>query len=132
MASLVLDTSAVTALAKANPEILQIVDSNEFDIIIIPLATDAELRFGYQNGSQESTNLVRYEQMKRDMLAEITLPDLETSKLYAQLATWCTQHGIATSNNDLWIAATAIQNGAQLLTLDTDFSRLPQVRLAKI
>lgn len=132
MPSLILDTSAFTALTRGNPTILQIVDSSEFDSIIIPLATDAELRFGYSNGNQESTNLERYKRLKQDISAELVTPDQETSKLYAILATWCAQHGIAVSQNDLWIAATAVQAGGILLSLDADFSRMPQVRLAKL
>lgn len=132
MASLVLDTSAFTALVRGNQAVSQIVDSSEFDRIIIPLATDAELRYGYCNGNQESINLERYAWLKRDISAELVMPDQETSKLYATLATWCAQHGVAASHNDLWIAATAIQTGGTLLSLDADFARMPQVRLAKL
>lgn len=132
MASLVLDTSAFSALAEDMADIVAIVDRTSYEVILLPLAADAELRYGYKNGTKEAQNLIRYQAVMQALDITLALPNQQTSELYAELATWTKRHGVATSNNDLWIAATAVQHGAQLLTLDKDFGRIPQVRLVPI
>ncbi len=102
------------------------------DTYLLPLAVDAELRSGYRGGNREAANLTLYTTFLREFDIRIVNPDQTTAIAYAELAAWCKSHGIATSNNDLWIAATAVQHGAQLLTLDKDFAHIPQVRLAPI
>jgi predicted nucleic acid-binding protein len=46
---------------------------------------------------------------------------------YATLKTDCEAKGIATHENDLWIAATAMERGATLVSRDLDMHRLAGV-----
>ena len=101
-----------------------------YDRLIVPLAVDAELRFGFLQGNKSRRSLTVYELFVQKLSVSIVPPDQATAIIYAELAGWARQHGVSLSNNDLWIAATVVQHDASLFTSDQDFARLPQVRLA--
>lgn len=124
---LVFDTSALSRFLDGDQAILQLVAGKEFDRYVIPLATDAEIRFGFTHGARHADNMVKYERILQRLSFEIVCPNQETSLIYAELATWARRHGIALSHNDIWIAATCSQLGGRLITLDGDFKHLPQI-----
>jgi predicted nucleic acid-binding protein len=129
---LVFDTSALSRFLVEDQAILQLVASKEFDRFVIPLATDAEIRFGFTHGARYRDNIVKYERILQRLSFEVICPNQETSLIYAELATWARRHGITLSHNDIWIAATCSQLGGRLITLDGDFKHLlhvPQVEL---
>lgn len=130
--TLVFDTSALSALLNNDDRLAQALSRQAHDRLIIPLATDAESRFGFAHGSKPAANLALYEAFRQQFHAEIVAPDQDTAIIYADLAAWARQHGITLSNNDLWIAATCVQTGGRLLTLDQDFAHLPQVQLVSL
>lgn len=127
---LVFDTSSFSQILNGDRLLIEKASNQEFTQFLLPLAADAELRYGFRNGNREERNLISYESIKRGYNAEVIAPDQDTAIMYAELATWCAKNGISLSNNDLWIAATTVQHGGRLLTTDKDFARLPQVSLA--
>jgi predicted nucleic acid-binding protein len=127
--TLVFDTSALSRLLKNDDRVVRAANASLYDSKLIPLATDAEVRFGFAYGSKQNENLKNYELFKQQFQLELVVPEESTAVVYADLATWCRKNGISLSGNDLWIAATCVQSGGQLLTLDKDFTRLPQVSL---
>jgi len=60
----------------------------------------------------------------RVMILEI---DKITAKRYAIISETLRRAGTPITPNDLWIAATALQHGLEILTFDSDFERVPQV-----
>lgn len=130
--TLVFDTSAFSKILDEDALLISVASSNKFTDYILPLAADAELRFGFKNGNQEKSNLMSYEPIKQLYNLRIVAPDQDTAIIYADLATWCRQNGISLSNNDLWVAATCVQVGGKLLATDHDFAHLPQVSLVTI
>jgi predicted nucleic acid-binding protein len=130
--TLVFDTTALSHFLDEDQAILQAVASKDFDGYVIPLATDAEIRFGFMHGSRQTDNLTKYSHIIEQLAFEVVYPNQDTSLIYAELATWARQHGIALSNNDIWIAATCSQLGGRLLTLDGDFKHLPHIPLVGI
>ncbi len=129
---LVFDTSAFSAVLGRNIQVVQASSNSIFTDYVLPLAADAELRFGFQLGNREQLNLEDYHAVKQLYNLQVTPPTEDTAVAYADLATWCRKHGVSLSHNDLWIAATCIVSGGQLLTLDKDFARLPQVSLVAL
>jgi len=130
--TLVFDTSALSALLSNDDTVVRALSRQDYDRLVIPLATDAEMRFGFINGTRAEENLANDDQLRQQFNLEIVSPDQDTATIYADLATWARQHGVALSNNDVWIAATCLQLGGKLLALDQDFKRLPQIRVAKL
>lgn len=130
--NLVFDTSALSKLLAKNEEILKAASSQSWERLIIPLASDAEIRSGFNYSSKAQQNLRVYEEFVKEFAIEIAQPDQTTSIVYADLATWCRKQDVSLSQNDLWIAACAVQNTARLLTLDADFEQLPQLTTVQI
>jgi predicted nucleic acid-binding protein len=130
--TIVFDTSALSPLLSNDDSIVKIFAQQDYDQLIIPLAADAEVRFGFINGNKAAENLANYDLFKKQFGIEIMPPDQDTSMIYADLATWTRQHGIALSHNDIWIASTCIQVGGKLFAIDQDFENLPQLRLVKV
>lgn len=129
--TLIFDTSVLSPLLSGDDSVIRILSRDNFDRLLIPLATEAEVRFGFAYGSKRSENLKNYELFKRQFNLEVVVPDQETAIIYGDLAVWARQHGLAFANNDIWIAAACVQLGGILATADQDFGRLPQVRLLK-
>jgi predicted nucleic acid-binding protein len=127
--TLVFDTSALSNLLSDEDYVVKSFSEQEYDSLSVPLATDAEIRFGFVNGNRAADNQKSYELFKRQFSVSITYPNQDTAIIYADLAAWAKQHGLALSNNDFWIAATTIQIGGILFTSDRDFKGLPQLRL---
>ncbi|HEX4774315.1 MAG TPA: PIN domain-containing protein [Candidatus Saccharimonadales bacterium] len=125
----VFDTSALSDLLSDEDYVVKAFTEQEYDSLAIPLATDAELRFGFVNGNRAAYNLKNYELFKQQFNVNVIQLDQDTAIIYADLAAWARQHGLALSNNDFWIAATTIQIGGNLLTSDGDFKGLPQLRI---
>ena len=127
--TLVFDTTALSALLSDKDYVVKSLAEAEYDRAIIPLATDAELRFGFANGNRAAKNLKSYRVFKQQFNIDVIYPDQDTAIIYADIATWAKQHGLALSNNDFWIASTSVQAGGVLFTLDKDFKGLPQLRV---
>jgi predicted nucleic acid-binding protein len=108
--------------------IFRALSKHKYDRALIPLAADAEIRFGFAYGNRTTKNLGDYRLFIGQFNLEIVVPDQDTAVIYADLAAWCRRHGVSLSNNDLWIAAACVQTGGSLVTLDQDFARLPQIR----
>jgi tRNA(fMet)-specific endonuclease VapC len=54
--------------------------------------------------------------------------DMPVARAYARASAELARAGIRVDANDLWIGATAIAHGLELLALDGDFDRIPGVR----
>jgi predicted nucleic acid-binding protein len=130
--TLVFDTSALSALLNNDDRLVTAVTGPGYTSMIVPLAVDAETRFGFAHGTRQTDNLRSYELFKQSFGVRIVAPDQDTAIIYADLAAWCRQNGISLSHNDVWIAATCVQSAGKLLTLDQAFARLPQVSLVRI
>jgi tRNA(fMet)-specific endonuclease VapC len=86
-----------------------------------------ELRSGFLKGGRSREN----ESELRDFLASprcvVAVIDEETSQRHAYIHDYLRRKGTPVSPNELWIAASAWQHGLVVLTLDGDFSKIPEV-----
>jgi len=60
---------------------------------------------------------------------ELLAVDSETSERYAALLQFLWSAGTPIPTNDIWIAASAMQHGLELVTTDSHFQKVPQVLL---
>ncbi len=130
--TLVFDTSALSSLLSNDDRVIRALFLQNYDRMLIPLAADAEVRYGFAYGNRQAENLAHYELFKQQFNLEVTSPDQDSAIIYADLSRWARQHGLALSHNDLWIAATCVQVGGSLLALDQDFVGLPQLRMVSL
>ncbi len=125
MSALLLDSCAVTNYLRGNERIRRhVVTHNR--IFLNPVVL-AEVRNGF--GSSRVRD--RSDQILGDFLAAHRVDVLpitsETSIRYSELWYYLKRLGKPIPQNDLWIAATAWENGLTLLTLDDHFQVLPQI-----
>lgn len=117
---IIIDTNVYSALLLGNTSAITAISGvNE---IAIPLFCVAELRYGFINGSQATTNEEKLQKFLGRTGVSVIFPTTNTSKIYAEMQLVCKNRGRALSQNDLWIAAVAIEGGYTLLTFDNDFS----------
>jgi predicted nucleic acid-binding protein len=120
-----LDTSAYAAFMRGHPETVRIV--REVEEIHLSSVVLGEMLAGFMSGTRNARNraeLARFLESPRVNLIDV---DEETAERYAVIFTSLKQAGTPVPTNDLWIAASAMQHGLRLLTLDTHFQKIPQI-----
>lgn len=99
-----------------------VVERIESSILAISVVTLAEARFGYRNANWGESRIEAEERRLASFLqVPLDLPDLDE---WARLKDIARRGGIATSDNDLWISATASTRSHPLVTCDQDQHRL--------
>ncbi|MEO5762571.1 MAG: type II toxin-antitoxin system VapC family toxin [Vicinamibacteria bacterium] len=117
-----LDTNAYTALFRGHTEVARIVRQSE-EVLFSPIVA-GELLFGFRNGT-------RYEANRREMDAFLDNPfvrklelTMVTADRFGRLAAALRKKGRPVPSNDLWIAAQAMETGADLLSFDRHFAEI--------
>ncbi len=117
-----LDTNAYTALFRGHPEVSRLVRRAE-EVLISPVVA-GELLFGFRNGA-------RYEANRRDLDAFLDSPfvrllevTLVTADRFGRISAALRKKGRPIPTNDLWIAAQAMETGADLLSFDQHFAEI--------
>jgi len=127
MSGKLLDTNAVIALQKAEPDFLQFLDSD--DELLIPAIVIGELYLGAYNSLRVSENVKVVDEFATD---NTVLPcDAETGKQFGQIRYQLKVKGRPIPENDIWIAAIAIQHGLTLVTRDEHFNDVDGLQVEK-
>jgi tRNA(fMet)-specific endonuclease VapC len=120
-----LDTNRLTDLFQGDAELADRL--GECDEVWLPLVVMAEIKAGFYGGAQQHRN----ERLLQSFLAQPTvgvlLPERETADQYARLFVQLKRAGTPIPDNDLWIAALALQHDLKLITRDHHFDRVPQL-----
>jgi predicted nucleic acid-binding protein len=130
MGKVVLDTSAWVAMERFGDKLKELRDDDE--LIMSPVAL-GELLVATRLTKRSSEAVNAYIGFINGIMlfAEMAVVDDETSRFYAELKSAATLTGTARGTNDLWIAATAIQQDAELLSYDrrANFSEFPKLKI---
>lgn len=120
-----LDTNRLTDLFRGDAELAERLA--QCDEVWLPLVVLAEIKAGFYGGSDQYRN----EGLLRAFLAKPTVgvlfPARETAEHYARLFVQLKRAGTPIPDNDLWIAALALEHDLQLITRDQHFERIPQL-----
>jgi tRNA(fMet)-specific endonuclease VapC len=120
-----LDTNRLTDLFQCDAALAERL--GVCDEVWIPLVVLAEIKAGFYGGSQQHRN----EALLRELLAKPTvgvlMPGRETVDHYARLFVQLKRAGSPVPDNDLWIAALALEHDLVLITRDSHFERIPQL-----
>lgn len=117
---MLLDTNIYRAFLDQDNRVA--VQLKQTETMTLPLAVVAEIQKGFLGGKRRQENESRLQQFMSDGEVGIALPTVQTADCFAELWLYCRTRGRALSDNDLWIAATALETGEPLLTLDKDFA----------
>jgi tRNA(fMet)-specific endonuclease VapC len=126
---LLIDTNAYSAFKGGDPEtldVLRMADEVHLSVIVL-----GELLAGFAAGTQEPRN-------RRELAAFLDSPRVSvlpatsaTAAYYATVFGQLRRKGRPIPTNDLWIAATAMEHGAVLLTHDKHFDEVDGLRVAR-
>lgn len=86
-----------------------------------------ELLGGFRQGSRERENRKDLEVFLQSPRVRVLTVDEETAQRYADIYHGLRKAGTPVPTNDVWIAASAMQYGHQIVTLDRHFSLIAQV-----
>ncbi len=129
MARIVLDTNAWVALVAGDRDMAEILAAA--DAVILPVTVLGELLDGFAGGSREAENrriLERFRDKPRTVVAPIAA---DTAEWFAVIKQGLRRKGRPIPIKDVWIAACAMEHGAQLLTLDRHFKEIEGLVLVK-
>lgn len=125
---ILLDTNAYSALVVGKESIVSVLPMSGRLYLCPPVV--AELRLGFRLGSKEVENEKKLQKFLSS--SEMLEIDLDTTTIYADLATIARKGGFSLSQNDLWIAAICKQYDALLFTYDKDFNAFSDILRDKL
>jgi tRNA(fMet)-specific endonuclease VapC len=120
-----LDTNIVIALFDND---LRVRDRlNEAEEVFVPSVVAGELYYGAYHSGRVKENLARVDEFVGEMV--ILACDVETARLYGEVKGQLRQKGRPIPENDLWITALARQYDLTLITRDTHFQEIEELRI---
>jgi tRNA(fMet)-specific endonuclease VapC len=122
---ILLDTSAYSAFKRGLPQMRHRI--SEASTIFLSPVVLGELRTGFLRGGKLAANLEDLEKFLASPRVEVLVIDEESSVRYALIFDFLKRAGTPIPINDVWIAASAMQAGAVLLTTDNHFRQVPQI-----
>ncbi len=96
----------------------------EADEINLSPVVVGELLAGFGRGSKTRKNERELQEFLASPRARVIEMDEATSRRYAVILNSLRKAGTPIPTNDIWIAATAMQHGLELLTLDAHYLKL--------
>jgi tRNA(fMet)-specific endonuclease VapC len=123
-----LDTNRLTDLFRGDADLGPFLGT--CDEVWIPFVVLGELKAGFSGGTRQVRNeALLAALMARDTVATV-FASRETTEHYARLFTQLKRAGTPVPDNDLWIAAIALEHDLVLVTRDRHFDKIPQLRRA--
>ena len=119
---ILLDTSGYVGFKRGTEEVVDSITSAEavsFSPVVL-----GELMFGFRNGNRFKKNMDELNKFLDHEVVEIVHIGKTTSDRYSRIALHLKRQGTPIPSNDIWIAAQAIEHGAELITLDRHFENI--------
>lgn len=127
MRPIALDTNAYTAFKRGDTEIVSVL--RHAPCIILCSTVLGELLGGFAAGQRESVNRHELAQFINVPRVKVVPSTAATADLYALVYAALRRKGKPIPTNDLWIAASSLEHGAALLTLDAHFQNIDGLRV---
>lgn len=125
MSRVLVDTSAYSAFMRGDASVVAALQ-RAGQLYLSPIVL-GELLAGFRKGSKRQQNEDRLRRFLDSPRVDVLDIDDETAERYALILDTLRRAGTPVATHDLWIAATAMQYGLRLVTLDSDFLKIPQI-----
>lgn len=121
---MILDTNAVSALFAGDRRLAAVLKASDYHHL--PLIVIGE----YQFGLLASRKRKKLQSLLAKLEAEsvVIAPDRETADWYARVRYELKEKGRPIPENDVWIAALARQHALEIVSNDTHFDHVDQIR----
>ena len=126
MRPIVIDTNAYTAFKRGEAAIVSVLQ--HAPVIIVCATVLGELLGGFAAGQRQSANRSELTKFLSVPRIKVVASTAATADLYALIYFALRGKGKPIPTNDLWIAASSLEHGAALLTLDTHFQNIDGLR----
>jgi len=124
---ILLDTSVIIAHLRGRTDIRRHVPENA--LLFTSLFTVGELEKGINRAARTGRERAKVEAFMNSIA--VLMPDTATASTYGRTAALLEQAGERIPENDIWIAAIALECDMALATSDDHFSRVPRLHLLK-
>lgn len=126
MRPILIDTNAYSSFLQGTPHIVEVIAHAER--LYLTSIVLGELLGGFAAGRQESRNRATLTSFIASPRVEVMPVTTETADAYAMVFAMLRRKGQPIPTNDLWIAASALEHGAALLTRDAHFAHIDGLR----
>jgi len=119
---LLLDTNAYSELKRGHEEVAYLVRRAEK--IYLPAIVVGELLYGFSCGRQNARNRNELDRFLDNPYVQFLPVSHTTADRFARIATSLRRKGTPLPANDIWIAAGAMETGAELVSFDAHFEHV--------
>jgi len=126
-AAFLIDTNVLIDSWSGDAAVIQALERLPAEAIFVPVIVLGELYFGARRSTRVVENLARIDTFAAT--ATVVPCDLATALDYGEIKTALRLLGRPLPENDIWIAALAIQHGLTLVTRDAHFDHITGLTL---
>ena len=119
---LLVDTNAYTALFAGHEGIADLISDSES--ILLSAVVVSELLDGFLGGTREEENRRDLDQLRAKSRTVVVPITADTAEWFATVKQQLRRKGTPIPINDVWIAASALEHGATLVSLDRHFENV--------
>lgn len=127
MKQLLIDTNVYVAFKRNNHAVVDLM--RQAESIAINTVVLGKLLAGFKGGIRETANRSELDQFLDSPRVELLVLDESSADFFALIFNNLKQIGKPVPTNDIWIAASAMQHGRSLATLDSHFSYIAGLSL---
>ena len=120
MRRIIIDTNVYVAFKRNVPDVIKVLRGVEY--IGLNTVVLGELHSGFKGGQKKALNIKELEEFLDTPRVDVIPIDEMTAEFYAQVYWNLKRKGNPIPTNDMWIAASSLQHGLALFTLDTHFN----------
>ena len=117
-----LDTNGYSALMRGIDTVAQCVTRAEE--VLLSTVVAGELMFGFRHGARLRRNLAQFDAFLGNPHVTVVPVSLATADRFGRIAAALRAKGRPIPTNDIWIAAHAMETGADLLSFDAHFGEI--------
>ena len=119
---ILLDSNAYSSLKRAHEPVVRLVRGSEE--VLLPIVVIGEVLYGFRNGSRLERNTGELQEFLENPFVSVPPTTLTTADRYARVAARLRAKGRPIPSNDIWIAAHAMETGADLISYDGHFDHV--------
>lgn len=119
---LALDTSAYSRFRAGDQRVHDLIA--RADAVLVPATVLGELYGAFEMGARSRENRLALAEFLDEAFVRVAPVSATVARHYGRVYAALRRAGTPVPANDMWIAATAIDQGACLLTFDHDFERI--------
>ncbi len=125
-----LDSNAYSLLMRGHGQVAELVRMAEE--VLLSAVVVGELLYGFRRGSQFERNVAELRSFLGSPYVSVVTVGQVTADRYARIAAALRAKGRPIPTNDVWIAAQAMETGADLVSADTHFEHVDGIAWRRV